>query len=304
MHAVVDQLHHHPVVGERRHHRPGVPVVDRAHLVEQVRGHGGSGVEGGAGPVVVGVGVAHGRDHAFGHGRADQVERAREFGRERDHRDVSPAGREDPPELGRVRAAQERRVVRPAPAGSQVRALQVDSGQITGFAQFGQCRHLAQRLLGGGGHQAAHQGRHAVPPVGLDDGQRPFGVAVTEGRSGAAVDVDVDVAGGEQAAAQVDGLRRAVRRGTRTDLGDPPVLDAQPAVENPVSGHHLRVCQCAHQTGNLLCPSSPDNPDKTVDHALTRSPCPLIMVYMSAGELLVQRLHVDLRQQASALCRS
>ncbi|MBR8741284.1 ADP-ribose pyrophosphatase [Nocardiopsis dassonvillei] len=25
---------------------------------------------------------------------------------------------------------------------------------------------------------------------------------------------------------------------------------------------------------------------------------------MSAGELLVQRLHVDLRQQASALCRS
>ncbi|MBO2530464.1 MAG: ADP-ribose pyrophosphatase [Thermobifida sp.] len=28
-----------------------------------------------------------------------------------------------------------------------------------------------------------------------------------------------------------------------------------------------------------------------------------MMVYMSAGELLVQRLHVDLRQQASALCR-
>ncbi|RCV55931.1 ADP-ribose pyrophosphatase [Marinitenerispora sediminis] len=25
---------------------------------------------------------------------------------------------------------------------------------------------------------------------------------------------------------------------------------------------------------------------------------------MTAGELLVQRLHVDLRQQASALCRS
>ncbi|KIH99310.1 ADP-ribose pyrophosphatase [Streptomonospora alba] len=27
------------------------------------------------------------------------------------------------------------------------------------------------------------------------------------------------------------------------------------------------------------------------------------MVTMSAGELLVQRLHVDLRRQASALCR-
>ncbi|WP_239647440.1 ADP-ribose pyrophosphatase [Nocardiopsis baichengensis] len=37
---------------------------------------------------------------------------------------------------------------------------------------------------------------------------------------------------------------------------------------------------------------------------MTIAPGPLMMVGMSAGELLVQRLHVDLRQQASALCLS
>ncbi|WP_338011627.1 putative leader peptide [Streptomonospora alba] len=37
--------------------------------------------------------------------------------------------------------------------------------------------------------------------------------------------------------------------------------------------------------------------------ALTIAGTPSIMVTMSAGELLVQRLHVDLRRQASALCR-
>ncbi|WP_246334462.1 hypothetical protein [Spinactinospora alkalitolerans] len=42
--------------------------------------------------------------------------------------------------------------------------------------------------------------------------------------------------------------------------------------------------------------------DKTRHHALTIAPPLLIIGNMSAGELLVQRLHVDLRQQASALC--
>ncbi|MFC3518076.1 ADP-ribose pyrophosphatase [Streptomonospora nanhaiensis] len=35
---------------------------------------------------------------------------------------------------------------------------------------------------------------------------------------------------------------------------------------------------------------------------MTIAAAPIIMENMSAGELLVQRLHVDLRQQASALC--
>ncbi|AFR09115.1 hypothetical protein B005_0882 [Nocardiopsis alba ATCC BAA-2165] len=49
---------------------------------------------------------------------------------------------------------------------------------------------------------------------------------------------------------------------------------------------------------------SPSAPREGRRHALTIAAGAPHDGGMSAGELLVQRLHVDLRQQASALCRS
>lgn len=139
--AVVDQLDHHPVVREQGQHRPGRAVVQRGHAVEQVGGHPGAGIDGGAGCVVGRVGVTDRGHRPRAHEVSDRVQPPGAFRGEGHHPNVAGAGVEQGIDVLRRGVAQQRRVVGAAVRHGQERSLQMDAGDAPGGGRPGQPPH-------------------------------------------------------------------------------------------------------------------------------------------------------------------
>ncbi len=134
---------------------------------------------------------------------ADDVERARQLGRERDHPQRAGGGQRL--ELGRVRGAQRGAVLRAAPLLAQPRALEVgaEDQRVLGGGDAGD---RAGQHAGRRGHGGGEQGRGAVRGVEARGARALLGVAAHEVRAPAAVDVEVDEAGHDEVAAEVPRL--------------------------------------------------------------------------------------------------
>ena len=123
VHPVRDQLHRHLLILQQRHDWPRFTVVHRTHRVEQVSTHRRAGGQRRAGDLVRGVGVTH-RGHRAGVANLpNRGQLPRQLRCHRDHPDVTAAQPQQPRHLGRVRRAQQRRVVRAAVGGTEPRPL-------------------------------------------------------------------------------------------------------------------------------------------------------------------------------------
>ena len=217
-------------------------MEQRWHGVEEVRGHGGSGVDCRSGCVAVRSRVTDGSDGTAIDDHADSVERAGQFGRERDHADPALARVEDARHLIGIGVAQGERVVRTAVRRRDPRALEVDATQGAVIDEGDERAHLRDQVVVRRGDQARmHRGR-AVVEMGLRSPSNLLRVGGGEGRTAAAMAVQVDVAGHERVGAH--GLAGG-RPGA--DLDDGVALDADPGVwplavgiDDALRGEHER----------------------------------------------------------------
>ena len=223
---VRDRPHRHPLVGEDRHGDPRLAMGHRRHRVEQVRRVAGAGLDPGLCLLEGRARVPERDDDALGRQRPDELERARQVGRERDDRDAgraAPAGRQS-----RVRPAQERRVVRAIPVRAQERALEMQP-QRRRPAVAGRRPLLedGQRILdpsGGRGDDRRQECRHAGRGDRLAHGPDRTRL-IRRVVAGRAVDLEVDQAGGQQQSVELDAPCRT-RVGVLADGDDAPARQA------------------------------------------------------------------------------
>jgi predicted RNA polymerase sigma factor len=236
---VGDRLTGDPPVGggvEQRARRARLPVVQRAHAVEQVGRVAGTGVDGGRGDLGGRVGVADSRDHAGRHRGTDQLGRPGQLGRDRDHAQVPAGGRAQPFEGGQVRVDQVPGILGAAPGRRQERPLQVNAVDDTLVGQIRQHRGAFGQFVDRRGDQAGDDPRAPVAPV---EGGGPAGVlgtALSEGGTPAAVHVNVHEARQHPLPAQIGNppacAEVALAQADRvafTQAGDPAVFDRDPA---------------------------------------------------------------------------
>ncbi len=237
--AVVDQLDRDPVVLQESGDGAGGAVAERWHRVEEVGGDRGARVDGRDGLLVRGVGVADRRDHAVLGQKAYRVQAAGQLRGQREHLRLAPGRVEQCADLRGVRVAQEVLGVGALAAGGDERALEVDAGDLALLGEFAQQARAPGEEVHVTGDGGGEQGGRAVLAVRVDALEdvvdRPGG----EGGSASAVVVEVDEAGDDVVAGDVDGL--GVLRGRVADAG--AVDDQLPVVDRFCGEDHCRTGQ-------------------------------------------------------------
>ena len=177
----------------------GVAVVDGGHGVVQVGQVGDTGVDGGSGVVIVGIGVGDG-DGTQLLGLGDKFRRAGQFGRDIHDADKTAAALVQLLEALKIRVLQVVGVLCAALLVGEVGPLHLDAHE-TGQSLGG----FGVELLRGGegffqhvvgqGHGGGGKGGHTA--LGIESGHplESLVIAVGEVRAGVAVAVDVDQAG-------------------------------------------------------------------------------------------------------------
>ena len=177
----------------------GVAVVDGGHGVVQVGQVGDTGVDGGSGVVIVGIGVGDG-DGTQLLGLGDKFRRAGQFGRDIHDADKTAAALVQLLEALKIRVLQVVWVLCAALLVGEVGPLHLnahETGQSLGGCGVellrggeGFFQHVVGQGHGGGG-----KGGHAA--LGIESGHplESLVIAVGEVRAGVAVAVDVDQAG-------------------------------------------------------------------------------------------------------------
>ena len=167
-----------------------------------------------------------------------------QFGREGDHPDGAVRGGEQGVDLGGLRIAQLRGIVRTAACGAEPWALQMDAGDRTPPSHLGEHTHLREQLGRRRGHQACQRGGGAVAAVERGGPGDVRADAVGVGRAAAAVHVHVDKPGHHNAIREpVVGLPGRCTGTAREDLSArrlQPTGSADPAVENDGAGADQR----------------------------------------------------------------
>ena len=202
---VGDRPHCDPFVGEDRRGDPRLAMGHRRHRVEQVRGVAGARLDPGLGLLEGRARVPERDDDTFGREHPDELERARQVGRERDDRDTgrpAPAGCQSG-----VGPAKERRVVRAIAVGAQERALEMQPQRYCpAVAGRRPLLEDGQRLLDASGGRGDDRRQEGCDPGrgdrlahGPDGGRVVRGVVASR-----AVDLEVDQAGGQQQSVELD----------------------------------------------------------------------------------------------------
>ena len=241
VHTVHDQLQPDALVSGQPEDRPGVPVVQRGHRVEQVGGAGGACVDRGLCGGQVGVGVPDRGNHAVLGQQPDGLDAVIQFRGQRDHlHRAAPSigqggGVQQPDDIGRLWGAQHLQRMRTLLARRQPRPLQVDARQLAGRHQRGQHAQLPLQFVQRLADQGGDHRRRAVRAVQC---QRRRGIESERGPA-AAVAVHVDQPGGDELVAEIDHFGRTCSGRVRAvvQLDDQTVGDldaARPAVGDAV----------------------------------------------------------------------
>ena len=214
--AVADRLAG-DLARQQRAGRPRLPVIQRAHAVEQVRRMRDADADRRIGGLGGGVGVPGRGDYPHGDHGTDQVGGAGQLGGDRDLLEMTPRGSMQPPEHCHVRVDQVPGVLRTAPGMRQERTLQVNPVDNPLVGQVSQHRAAFGELVHRSGDQARHDPRAAV--LAVEEGRVAGVVASALGkrRSPATVHVNVDKTGQNPATAKVGGLTFGAARTNRFD---------------------------------------------------------------------------------------
>jgi PPOX class probable F420-dependent enzyme len=214
--AVADRLAG-DLARQQRASRPWLPVIQRAHAVEQVRRVRDADADRRVGDLCGGVGVPGRGDYPHADHGTDQVGSTGQLGGDRDLLEVTSRGGVQPPEHCHVRVDQVPGILRTAPGVRQERTLQVNAVDDPLVGQVGQHRAAFGELVHRGSDQARHDPRAAVLAV---EERRVAGIvasALGKRRSPAAVHVNVDKTGQDPATAKVGCLAVGAARTNRFD---------------------------------------------------------------------------------------
>ena len=242
MYAVSDDLAGHTRVGEEDADGPGVSVKQGRHGVEEVGGHGGTGIDGSARGIAVRCSMTdRGKGTAIDDD-ADRIQGTRKLGGKSHHPDAPLAHIEDARHLVGVGQAQRCRVVGPAVGAGDPRPLEVDAAQRAVVDEGDERAHLADQVVVLRRDEARVHRRRAVGAV-RGRGCGDF-VSVGGGEGGASAAVAVEV---HEAGHQGVGANSLSGGCTRTDLHDRVALDPHPGIrplavgiDDALRGEHER----------------------------------------------------------------
>ena len=230
MNAVGDEVRADAAIGEHRTQNAGTAMVQRTHGVEGMGSVARSRRNAPFGGRKIGVGMPKAHADAAPRGFGDDLERAVQFGSNRHHANAAARGLPELLEQSQGWSEQIFQRVNPAPRmadewslemdsegeGPNLRTLIIADAKIAGvafallfgllFALFDRIRHVfqsAQSGSHGSGDGSWKIARDPVPGQQLLDGRQRLRGIVHDVVSGAAVNVKIEVAGRDDAMAEV-----------------------------------------------------------------------------------------------------
>ena len=236
MDAVGDQAGMHGLAIQHRAHDARLAIAELAHGIEQMRGHAGPGIEGGHGLFVAGVGMADADNGASSGEPGDLFGRHRLGGHGAKQVGQRCSRSAKALEIGLIHRTDERRIMRALAGQSQMRPFQMQADKA-GHARIG-CRHACgdglDIDLGRVGDQRGQQGGGAELRMSRADGADGIKRrGIVEQHPAATIDLQVDEAGHNHAAIELQalGMVRNFRPGN--DAGDIAELDQQRRIVGP-----------------------------------------------------------------------
>ena len=224
-------------------------MTERAHRVEEMRHHPRAGAE--RGPRALGVGVAvPDADHGPPRRQRRDLRRRHAFGRDRQQqRGQTRGGAEQHLQILRTHRSDQRGIMGALARGVDMRPLEMQPEKPR-HARLGRRHarldHRARDLRRVGDQRRKQPGRSEPPVRGADGGDLVQARIGAEHDPAAAVHLEVDETGREDAAVEVHPLAAFRQNALRTDLRHLAVRDPQRGVfvdprpvENPRPGENL-----------------------------------------------------------------
>ena len=212
------------------------------HGIEEVRGHGGTGIDGSARGIAVRCGMPDRRDGSAIDNDADRFQGTRKLGGKGHHPDAPVAHIEDARHLIGVGRAQRCRVVGPAVGAGNPRPLEVDAAQRAVVDEGDESADLGAQVVVRRRDQARVHRRGAMSEVSRCS--PPDLVRVGRRKGGASAAVAVEVHKARHQGVDANGLSG---RRTRADLSDEAGVDTHPrigslaiGIGDPLRGEHER----------------------------------------------------------------
>ena len=216
-------------------------MAELAHGVEEMRREAGAGREGGAGDFVGRIAMAD-RDMDARRGEARDLRRRNGLGRDR-RQHMLDAGRGQALEIALLHGADEVRIMGALARDREMRPLDMDAEAAGDVCGDGVANGRDRRRGHGGAVGDQRRQQRRGPEAGMGGADRTHaldGRRVIEQRAAAAIHLQVDEAGGDEAAIQHDPLGSLRKRSRRCGAGDCAAID-----------EHRDIAEAAHAVEDL-----------------------------------------------------